>query len=67
MRLADPTRLTLFPPARWAGRTAVVELGALGRVTGKPLADTECDDLERDLRAITVRRLPAPVIAMSES
>ena len=59
MRLADPSRLTLFPPARWAGRTAVVEIEALARTGLNHMADEDFDALEHDLRAIIVRRLAA--------
>ena len=62
MRLADPARLTLFPPARWAGRTAVVALEALDRNRPGTLADADFDRLERDLRAIVVRRAGNPTI-----
>jgi hypothetical protein len=62
MRLADPARLTLFPPARWAGRTAVVELEALAQNRTGMLADADFDRLERDLRAIVVRRAGSPTI-----
>jgi hypothetical protein len=62
MRLADPSRLTLFPPARWVGRVAVVAIESLIDVSGDHAADEDFDSLEQDLRAIVVRRsgkLPA--------
>ncbi|HVU89244.1 MAG TPA: hypothetical protein VHD36_18100 [Pirellulales bacterium] len=62
MLLADPARWTLFPPARWAGRTAVVELHALAEERTGPFANEDFDRLERDLRAIMVRRVSSPAI-----
>lgn len=59
IRLADPSRLALFPPARWQNRTAVVDLGSLGLHNDARLADHVCDAVEEDLRAIVVRLAPA--------
>ena len=57
MQLVDPARLTLFPPARWEGRTAVVEIGTLTATTGGRMADGDYDRLEHMLRGIVVRRM----------
>jgi hypothetical protein len=58
MLLVDPAVLTLFPPARWAGRTAVVEICALAPLaTAQSLDDADFDQLEQDLRGIVARRL----------
>ncbi len=64
MRLADPARLTLFPPARWAGRTAVVELHALSQHRLGDFSDEDFDRLEHDLRAIMVRRVMRPALTV---
>jgi len=64
MRLADPTRLALFPPARWVGRTPVVDIHALGRPTDACPADEDFDALEQDLRAIVVRRVPVAIVVV---
>jgi hypothetical protein len=66
MRLVDPTCLTLFPPARWSGRTAVVEISTLVRMSAtSQVEDAACDRIERDLRGIVARRLPIPACAAS--
>jgi hypothetical protein len=61
MQLVDPTCLTLFPPAKWSGRTAVVEITTLVmNSTTLQLKDDDCDEIERDLRGIVARRLRGP-------
>ena len=58
MLLVDPAALTLFPPARWAGRTAVVEICALAPVgDAGAIDDVDYDQIEQDLRGIVARRL----------